>query len=133
MQVAAVDVGIGSAKSRLARGVELDLVQRLAGVPGPADIAVRLDSGVDDHLFKAEAAQHLGDIGAQNDSGADAGEGRRLLVDGDREAGALQEACDRHPAEACADNCYSRVPIHDSICKASAPLAIVIHAQKSLR
>ena len=85
---------------------------RLAGVPGPADIAVRLDSDVDDHLLEAEAAQHLHHVGAENDAGADAGEGRRLLVDGDRETRALQEAGDRHPAKPGADDRNPRLPIH---------------------
>ena len=112
MQVAAVNIDIGAAESGLARGVELDLVHRLAGVPGAADVAVRLDAGLDDHLLDAEAAQHLHDVGAENDAGADAGERRRLLVDGDGEAGALQEAGDRHAAEPRADDRDPRLPIH---------------------
>ena len=112
MQVAAVNVGICSAKSGLARGIELDLVHRLAGVPGAADIGVCLDPLFDNHLFNAETAQHLHDVGAQNDSGADAGKSRGLLVNGDGEAGALQEAGDRHATEARPNHRYPRLPIH---------------------
>ena len=112
MQVAAVDVGIGTAEARLALGVEIDPVHGVAGVPGPADIAVRLDPDVHDHLLEAEAAKHLHDIGAEDDAGTDAGEGGRLLVDGDREARALQEACNRHPAEPGAHDRNPRLPIH---------------------
>ena len=112
MQIAAVNVGVGPAEPGLALGIELDLVHRLAGVPGPADIAVRLDSDVYDHLLEAEAAKHLHRVGAENDAGADAGEGGCLLVDGDRETRALQEARDRHPAKPGADDRNPRLPIH---------------------
>ena len=44
------------------------------------------------------------DVGAQDDAGADARERRRLFIDRDREAGALQKAGGRQTAKARADD-----------------------------
>ncbi len=104
VQIAAMDVDVGTAVVPLGLGVEHELGHGLAGVPGAADVALRLDAGGDQPLFEAETAQHLGDVGGKDDAGADARKGRRLLVDFHRKARALQEAGGGQAAEAGADD-----------------------------
>jgi len=63
--------------------------------------------------LETKSAEHLGDIRAQDDAGADAGEGGCLLVDRDViEAFPLQKSGRRHAAETGADHGDPRVPIH---------------------
>ena len=117
MQVAAVDVHVGTAKAAFALRVEDDLVHRLARVPGAADVAIRLDAGRDEAVLEAEPAQHLGDVGRENDAGADPREGRRLLVDLHCKTGALQKAGGRQAAETGADDGDPRLPLHQGFTK----------------
>ena len=104
MQVAAMDVDVGGAEAGLAGGIERELVQRGAGIGGAAHEGVRPDAHVEQPALESQAAEHLHDVGAQDDAGADAREGGRLLVDGDGEARALQEARAGQSAEARADD-----------------------------
>ena len=104
MQVAPVDIDVRAAEALLAGGIERELVQRLARVPGAADEGVRADARFHERALYAQAPQHLHHVGAEDDAGADAGKGRRLLVDGDGEPLALQEGRTRQSAEACPDN-----------------------------
>jgi hypothetical protein len=104
MQIAAVDVHVRAAVPPLAFGIEHDLVNRFASVPGAADVALRFDAGGDQRIFQPEPAQHLADIGGEDDAGADARERRRLLVHLHRKAGALQKASRRQTAEPGADD-----------------------------
>src|SRR5271155_4869873 len=80
VQVAAVDMDVGTAIMLLALRVEHDLVHRLAGVPGATDVAMRFDAGRDESVFEAKPAEHLGHICAEDDAGANPGKGGRLLV-----------------------------------------------------
>ena len=104
MQIAAVHVDVGPAEALLAGVIERDLVERLARVPGAADERVRVDARLQQVAFYAQAPQHLHDVGAEDDAGADAGEGGRLLVDRDGKALALQEGRARQSAEASTDD-----------------------------
>src|SRR5580704_552991 len=104
MQVAAMDMNVSAAEAALARRVEHDLVHRRAGVPGAADILPRFDAGRDQRVLEAEAAQHFRGVGGKNYSGADARERRRLLVDFDGKAGALQKAGGGQAAKPGADH-----------------------------
>src|ERR1700722_1454005 len=92
MQIAAVDMHIGSAEALLCFRIERDRIQRLAAVPGAADVALRFDAGLDEGLLDSKAAQDFRDIGAQDDSGADSRKGGCLFEDPDRESGPLQES-----------------------------------------
>ena len=112
VQIAPVDVEVGTAVSLLARLIEIDLVHGRAGVPGAADEALRLDAGSDQLVFDAEAAEHLHRIGAENDAGADARKGRRLFVNRHRKPGALQKTRDRQAAQPRADDGNLCFPIH---------------------
>ena len=69
----------------------------------------------DQSLFEAEPAEHLGDVGGQNDAGTDARERRRLLVDLHREPRALQKAGRSQAAEAGADDCDPLCLLHRSM------------------
>ena len=113
MQIAAMDMHIGSAEAMLCFRIERDLIQRLATVPGAADIAPRLDAGLDETLLDAKTAQNFRDVGAQDDSSTDPRKGGCLLENLDRESGALQEAGGAQAAEAGADDRNPRCPIHD--------------------
>src|SRR5580698_4134010 len=104
MEVAAVNIEIRAAIKPFARIIEENLIHRLAGVPGATDVAMWFDAGRHQGLLDAETAQHLHHIGAQDDTRADAGEGRCLLIDFDRKAGALEEAGCAQPTEAGAND-----------------------------
>ena len=113
MQIAAVNVHVGSAEVLLFSGIEFDFVQRLTSVPGAADITLRFDAGGAQSVFDAEAAQHFGYVGAEDDACTNAREGGRLFVNAHRKTGALQEASGGQAAEAGADNCNPCRSIHD--------------------
>ncbi len=51
-----------------------------------------------------EPAQHLRNVSAKDDAGADARKTRRLLIDRDLEAGALQQPRHRQSGETRAEN-----------------------------
>ena len=104
VQVAAVDIDIGTAIAPLALGVEHELIHRLAGVPGAADVALRFDAGFDQCVLDAETAEHLRHVGAEDDARADPRERRCLLIDFHCKAGALQEAGGAQAAETGADD-----------------------------
>src|SRR6266478_3875550 len=113
MQIAAVNVEIGSAETRLAGCIEYHLIESLTGVPGATDIATRLEAGLDEIPFDAEPAQRLRHVGAEDDSRTDAGEGGGLLIDGRRKAGAPQEAGNSQTTEPCTDNRDTLCPRFD--------------------
>src|SRR5262245_27654812 len=104
MQIAAMYVDIGAAEACLAGGAELQLIQGLARVPGTADERVRTDARPQEAALEPQATQHLHHVGTEDDAGTDAGKSRRLLVDGDGKALALQEGGARQSAEAGTDN-----------------------------
>ena len=112
VQVAAMDIEIGAAETLLFRRVEPDLVHRRATIPRAADVALRLDPGRDQIRLEAQSTQHLGGICAENDSRADAREGRRLLVDGRCETRPLQESGYRQTAEARTHHGNACLSIH---------------------
>src|SRR5258708_8426262 len=91
MQIAAVNVEIGSAETRLAGCIEYHLIESLTGVPGATDIAMRLEAGLDEIPFDAEPAQRLRHVGAEDDSRTGAREGGGLLIDGPRKARPLPQ------------------------------------------
>src|SRR6266446_1333612 len=112
MQIAAVNVEIGSAETRLARCIEYDFIERLTSVPGAADVAMRLEAARNQILFNAEPAQRLRHVGAENDSRTDAGKSWRLLIDGRRKARALEEAGNGQTTEPCTDNRDTLPTVH---------------------
>src|SRR5260370_9790403 len=112
MQIGTVDVDEGTAEARLAGFVELQPVERLAAVPGAADEGIGLYAGRREALLEIETPQHLGDIGAENDAGADAREARRRLIHRDAKARALQQSCDRQAGQSGAQNCNPCSAIH---------------------
>src|SRR5258708_6434781 len=91
MEIAAMDVDVGAAKALLADGIEGQLVKGLTRVPGAADERVRANAHFQERLLHVQTPQHLHDVGAKDDAGADAGKRWRLLVDGYGKAFTLQE------------------------------------------
>src|SRR5262249_49430908 len=71
MQVAAVDVDVGTAETPLAPAYEYFRIHRLAGVPRRADIGSRFEAGLHERRFNVETPQHLAHVGAEDDPGAD--------------------------------------------------------------
>src|SRR5579862_690299 len=112
MQIAAMNVHVRAAVAPLGLGVEHELCQGLAGVPGTAHIAPRFDAGGDEALFQAKSAQHLADVGRKNDSSADARERRCLLVDLHRKACALQKSGCGQAAKSGPDDSNSLLSLH---------------------
>src|SRR5436305_10327065 len=112
MQIAAVNVEIESAETRLAGCIEYDFIERLTGVPGAADIAMRLEAARDQILFDAEPAQRLRHVGAEDDSRTNAGKSWGLLIHGRRKARALQEAGNCQTTEPCTDNRDTLPTVH---------------------
>jgi hypothetical protein len=91
VQIAAVNMDVRPAEVPLLFGIEDDFVQRLAGVPGAAYVALRFDAGGAQRVFDAETAQHFRHVGAEDDAGANARKSRRLFVNAYIKASALQE------------------------------------------
>ncbi len=91
MQVAAMNIDIGTTVPRFTRCVEQDLIHRLTRIPGAADVGIRLDAGFNQALFDAETAENLHHIGAEDDPCPDPREGWRLFIDRHRETRTLKE------------------------------------------
>jgi hypothetical protein len=112
VQVGAVDIDERPAEARFASLVERQSVKCFTAVPGAADEGIGPNAGGGESLLQLETAQHLGDIGAENDAGANARETRRLLVHRDGKARALQQPGDREAGEAGAQDGDPHSAIH---------------------
>jgi len=100
------------AEAGLASRVERQSVEGFTAVPGAADEGIGLYAGRREALLEIETPQHLGDIGAENDAGADAREARRLLIHRDGKARALQQSRGRQAGQSGAQNCNPCSAIH---------------------
>ena len=112
VQVAPMDIQIWTAEACLTLRIKDNLIHCLPGVPGAADIAIRLYAGFDERTFNTEPPERFHDVGAENDSRPYAGESWSLFVDRDGKAGALQETGDAQSSEAGTDDRNPIIAFH---------------------
>ncbi len=112
VQIAAVHQEIGRAVPLLRLGAEGQLGQVLAGVPHAGSPRARLEGLPAQLRLEPERAQHAHGVRAHLDAGADALELLGLLVDPHVGALPRQEAGQRQPADAGADDCNARLRAH---------------------
>lgn len=99
VQIRAVNVDEGSSEGTLRAVVEYQFVQGFAGSDVATEEGVGLDPRADHRLLQAQSAHDLRGAGAEDDAGADAREGLRLLEHGHAMALPLQESRDRQPGD----------------------------------
>src|ERR1700744_4323801 len=100
MQIGAGNVDEGTVKQRFTGVVEHQFVERFAAFPVAAKERVRANARCGERLLKIETSQDLGDVGAENDSGADAREVGCLFIYRDGESCALQQSGDGETGKA---------------------------------